>query len=104
MGASEEAGTVYARHGLDALELGDEAIVETAEFTLDGRAMRTVRQAYNRVKRAGYEVRIRRHEDIPADEMAYLLEARRRLARRGHRARASPWRSGGSATRATGGA
>ncbi|MFE2015231.1 phosphatidylglycerol lysyltransferase domain-containing protein [Streptomyces sp. NPDC059491] len=73
MGASEEAGTVYARHGMDALELGDEAIVETDEFTLDGRAMRTVRQAYNRVKRAGYEVRIRRHEDIPADEMAELL-------------------------------
>ncbi|NEE50632.1 DUF2156 domain-containing protein, partial [Streptomyces sp. SID8455] len=40
MGASEEAGTVYARHGMDALELGDEAIVETADFTLDGRAMR----------------------------------------------------------------
>ncbi|MER6095388.1 phosphatidylglycerol lysyltransferase domain-containing protein [Streptomyces sp. NPDC001728] len=73
MGASEEAGTIYARHGLDALELGDEAIVETDEFTLDGRAMRTVRQAFNRVKRAGYEVRIRRHEDIPADEMAELL-------------------------------
>ncbi|MCW7991227.1 membrane protein, partial [Streptomyces platensis subsp. clarensis] len=73
MGASEEAGTIYARHGLDALELGDEAIVETDEFTLDGRAMRTVRQAFNRVKRAGYEVRIRRHEDIPADEMDELL-------------------------------
>ncbi|MGW7430888.1 phosphatidylglycerol lysyltransferase domain-containing protein [Streptomyces sp. NPDC054861] len=73
MGASEEAGTIYARHGLDALELGDEAIVDTAEFTLDGRAMRTVRQAFNRVKRAGYEVRIRRHEDIPADEMDELL-------------------------------
>ena len=73
MGASEEAGTIYARHGLDALELGDEAIVETDEFTLDGRAMRTVRQAFNRVKRAGYEVRIRRHEDIPTDEMDELL-------------------------------
>ncbi|MEV5613954.1 phosphatidylglycerol lysyltransferase domain-containing protein [Streptomyces sp. NPDC052225] len=82
MGASEEAGTIYARHGLDALELGDEAIVETAEFTLEGRAMRTVRQAYNRVKRAGYTVRVRRHEDIPADEMTYLLE------------RADDWRDG----------
>ncbi|WP_328555945.1 MULTISPECIES: phosphatidylglycerol lysyltransferase domain-containing protein [unclassified Streptomyces] len=82
MGASEEAGTVYSRHGLDALELGDEALVETAEFTLEGRAMRTVRQAYNRVKRAGYRVRIRRHEDIPAAEMAYLL------------ARADDWRDG----------
>ncbi|PCG81825.1 hypothetical protein CIB93_33265 [Streptomyces sp. WZ.A104] len=82
MGASEEAGTVYSRHGLDALELGDEAIVETAEFTLDGRAMRTVRQAYNRVKRAGYEVTIRRHADIPEDQMADLVR------------RADDWRDG----------
>ncbi|MFE9168333.1 phosphatidylglycerol lysyltransferase domain-containing protein [Streptomyces kebangsaanensis] len=74
MGASEEAGTVYARHGLDALELGDEAVVEVADFTLEGRAMRTVRQAHNRVARAGYSVRVRRHEDIPADEMARLVE------------------------------
>ncbi|MFE6685572.1 phosphatidylglycerol lysyltransferase domain-containing protein [Streptomyces sp. NPDC057743] len=73
MGASEEGGTIYARHGLDALELGDEAVVETAEFTLAGRAMRTVRQAYHRIQRAGYTVRIRRHEDIPADEMACLV-------------------------------
>ncbi|WP_202515541.1 phosphatidylglycerol lysyltransferase domain-containing protein [Streptomyces sp. SID161] len=82
MGAGEEAGTVYARHGLDALELGDEAIVDVAEFTLEGRAMRTVRQAYNRVKRAGYEVRVRRHEDVPADRLAYLVE------------RADDWRDG----------
>ncbi|MGV9995125.1 phosphatidylglycerol lysyltransferase domain-containing protein [Streptomyces sp. NPDC003374] len=82
MGAGEEAGTVYARHGLDALELGDEAVVEVAEFTLEGRAMRTVRQARNRVRRAGYTVRVRRHEDIPAAEMAYLV------------ARADDWRDG----------
>ncbi|MFI9809270.1 phosphatidylglycerol lysyltransferase domain-containing protein [Streptomyces sp. NPDC052301] len=82
MGASEEAGTIYARHGLDALELGDEAIVDLADFTLEGRAMRVVRQAHNRVKRAGYTVRIRRHEDIPADEMAVLVD------------RADHWRDG----------
>ncbi|MGW0363154.1 phosphatidylglycerol lysyltransferase domain-containing protein [Streptomyces sp. NPDC002990] len=82
MGASEEAGQIYARHGLDALELGDEAIVETDEFTLEGRAMRTVRQAYNRVKRAGYSVRIRRHADIPAEEMEVLVR------------RADDWRDG----------
>ncbi|MET9131707.1 phosphatidylglycerol lysyltransferase domain-containing protein [Streptomyces antibioticus] len=82
MGASEEAGTVYARHGLDALELGDEAIVDVAGFTLEGRAMRTVRQAHNRVRRAGYTVRVRRHEDIPAGETAALVR------------RADDWRDG----------
>ncbi|WP_371501193.1 phosphatidylglycerol lysyltransferase domain-containing protein [Kitasatospora sp. NBC_00374] len=73
IGASQEAGTVYARHGLDALELGDEAIVEVAEFSLEGRAMRGLRQAYNRVKRAGYATRIRRHADIPDEEMVALV-------------------------------
>jgi len=82
MGASEEAGVIYTRHGLDALELGDEAIVEVDEFSLDGRAMRVVRQAYNRVKRAGYTVRIRRHGDIPEAEMAELV------------AKADHWRDG----------
>ncbi|HEX4791667.1 MAG TPA: phosphatidylglycerol lysyltransferase domain-containing protein [Actinospica sp.] len=71
-GASEQAGEVFARHGLTALELGDEAIVEVAEFTLEGRAMRTVRQATNKIKRAGYTARIRRHSEIPPAEMAEL--------------------------------
>ncbi|WP_333771789.1 phosphatidylglycerol lysyltransferase domain-containing protein [Streptomyces sp. IBSBF 2435] len=82
VGASQEAGTVYARHGLDALELGDEAIVETAGFSLDGRAMRSVRQAHNRVGRSGCAVRVRRHADIPPAELAALLE------------RADDWRDG----------
>ncbi len=73
MGVSEEGGTVYSRHGLNALELGDEAIVEVDEFTLDGRAMRGVRQAHKRVARAGYTVRIRRHAEIPEPEMDALL-------------------------------
>jgi lysyl-tRNA synthetase class 2 len=73
--ASAEGGTVYVRHGLTALELGDEAVVECADFTLEGRAMRVVRQAYNRVKRGGYTVRVRRHADFQRDEFAALLRA-----------------------------
>jgi lysyl-tRNA synthetase class 2 len=84
MGASEEAGTIYARHGLNALELGDEAIVDVADFTLEGRAMRVVRQAHNRVRRAGYTVQIRRHGDIPDADMATLIE------------KADHWRDGDS--------
>ncbi|WP_052442765.1 phosphatidylglycerol lysyltransferase domain-containing protein [Streptacidiphilus neutrinimicus] len=72
-GASEEAGVVYARHGLDALELGDEAIVEVADFSLEGRSMRGVRQAHNRVRRAGYTVTVRRHVDIPEAEMEAMI-------------------------------
>jgi len=74
LGASEEGATVLTRHGLEAIELGDEAVVEVPEFTLDGRPMRVVRQAYNRVQRAGYKTQIRRHQDIADDEMQVLVD------------------------------
>jgi lysyl-tRNA synthetase, class II len=58
LAASETAAEAYRRAGLDALEIGDEAVVEVADFTLDGRAMRSVRQAVNRTRRAGYQIQI----------------------------------------------
>ncbi|RKE19281.1 phosphatidylglycerol lysyltransferase domain-containing protein [Streptomyces sp. TLI_171] len=73
-GAGEQGGTVYARvAGLRALHLGDEAVVEAAGFTLDGREMRGLRQTCNRVARAGYAVVLRRHREIPAEEFADLV-------------------------------
>ncbi|MFI9786241.1 phosphatidylglycerol lysyltransferase domain-containing protein [Kitasatospora sp. NPDC051984] len=73
-GVGEQGGTVYARvAGLRALHLGDEAVVEPARFTLDGREMRGLRQTCRRVERAGYRVVIRRHRDIPAEEFADLV-------------------------------
>jgi lysyl-tRNA synthetase class 2 len=73
MSAGERAAQAYRRLGLDALELGDEAILEVDHFNLDGREMRQVRQAVRRVQRAGYSTRIRRHGQIPADEMQALI-------------------------------
>jgi lysyl-tRNA synthetase class 2 len=74
LGASEEGATVLTRHGLEAIELGDEAVLEVPEFTLEGRPMRVVRQAYNRVQRAGYKTQVRRHREIPDDEMRTLVD------------------------------
>ncbi|MFC5179939.1 bifunctional lysylphosphatidylglycerol synthetase/lysine--tRNA ligase LysX [Actinomadura harenae] len=71
----ERAAHIYARHGFDALELGDEAILDLTDFNLDGREMRQVRQAVHRVERAGYTVRIRRHSQIPDWEMAKLIRS-----------------------------
>jgi lysyl-tRNA synthetase class 2 len=73
MGASEVAAVAYARAGLRAIELGDEAILRADEFTLDGREMRQVRQAVSRVRRAGYAVRVRRHADIKPAEMTRII-------------------------------
>jgi lysyl-tRNA synthetase class 2 len=69
VGCSETGGEVWTREtGLDALELGDEAIVRTADFTLQGRAMRNVRQMVKRIERSGYVCRVRRVRDLTEEE------------------------------------
>ena len=76
MGASTEGARVYREAGLNALELGDEAILRTADFKLSGPDMRGVRQAVTRARRSGLTVRIRRHRDIAPDEMADTIAPR----------------------------
>ena len=73
MGASTQGARVYREAGLNALELGDEAILRTADFRLSGPDMRGVRQAVTRARRAGLTLRIRRHHDISAEEMAETI-------------------------------
>ncbi|GLW54905.1 phosphatidylglycerol lysyltransferase domain-containing protein [Kitasatospora phosalacinea] len=73
-GAGERGGTAYARTaGLRALHLGDEAVVDAAGFTLEGREARGLRQTCHRVERAGYTVLVRRHRDVPPGEFADLV-------------------------------
>ncbi len=67
LGCSEHAGTIWVREtGFAALELGDEAVVDTATFTVEGRPMRNVRQMVGRISRAGYVVEISRVRDVDA--------------------------------------
>jgi lysyl-tRNA synthetase class 2 len=56
IGASELGAAAYQKAGLDVLELGDEAIVSVADFTLEGKAMKGVRNAAARCERAGVTV------------------------------------------------
>ncbi len=73
IGCSELGAEVWCREGqLTALELGDEAVVYVADFTLQGRAMRNVRQMTTRVCRQGYVAEVRRVADIPQEEIAWL--------------------------------
>lgn len=80
MGAGESGGEAWVRAGLDALEIGDEAIVAVSDFSLEGRPMRNVRQAVNRIERAGYRTTVARVRDIPDDVAASV------------RAQAAAWR------------
>jgi lysyl-tRNA synthetase, class II len=74
MGCSELGAEVWCREGdLAALELGDEAIVEVADFSLSGRPMRNVRQMVNRVAKNGYTAEVRRVGDIPRPELDQVI-------------------------------
>ncbi|MFQ6148574.1 phosphatidylglycerol lysyltransferase domain-containing protein [Streptomyces seoulensis] len=76
VGCSETGGEVWTREtGLDALELGDEAVVDVADFSLAGRAMRNVRQMVKRIERAGYETRVRRIRDLGDAELERVRRA-----------------------------
>jgi lysyl-tRNA synthetase, class II len=76
MGCSELGAEVWCREGdLTALELGDEAVVNVADFSLSGRSMRNVRQMVNRVTKCGYTAEIRRIGDIPGPELDRIIRA-----------------------------
>ena len=88
MGCGELGAETWCREGeLTALELGDEAIVTVADFTLQGRAMRNVRQMVTRVGRHGYVAQVRRVGDVPPEEI-------RRLVRQADSWRGSPTERG----------
>ncbi|MCM6776921.1 bifunctional lysylphosphatidylglycerol synthetase/lysine--tRNA ligase LysX [Nocardia sp. CDC159] len=74
MGASELGAQAYRQAGLSALRLGDEAILDTRSFSLAGPEMKQVRQAANRLRKQGIAVRIRRHRELSAAEMAQVIQ------------------------------
>ena len=74
MGASSAGAQAFREAGLNAIELGDEAILHPDRFTLSGSDMKPVRQAVTRARRAGLNVRIRRHRDLSPEEMAEVIK------------------------------
>ena len=72
VGASEEFMELAAGAGLGSFYIGDEAIVELAEFSLEGRPIRKVRQAVNRVRKAGYTVALQPMGELSEAELREL--------------------------------
>ncbi len=72
MGAGERGAQAYIDSGMTALTMGDEAVIETRRYRTSGPQMRGVRQAVTRTVRAGVSVRIRRHDELTADELAHM--------------------------------
>ncbi|MFL6024937.1 MAG: phosphatidylglycerol lysyltransferase domain-containing protein, partial [Marmoricola sp.] len=82
LGCSESGAQVYHQAGLLVLEVGDEAILRTEDFSLEGRPMRMVRQAIARATRAGLTASVHRVRDLSLEDKEEL------------RARAIDWRDG----------
>lgn len=70
IGASEAGARAYVQAGLKAVRIGDEAILHPSRFRLA--ELPEVRRAVRHVTDLGYTVRIRRHRQIPAEELADL--------------------------------
>jgi lysyl-tRNA synthetase class 2 len=70
VGASEAHLERYRALGLKPVPIGDEAVLYPHEFSLEGRAIRKVRQSVTRLGKAGYSFRV-----VAADEVEPALEA-----------------------------
>jgi len=66
LGASDLQLDRYRAVGLRPILLGEEAVLRPAEFSLEGRQIRKVRQSVSRLTKAGYTLRVVAAED--ADE------------------------------------
>ena len=72
---SQTGAGAYRDAGLHPILMGDEAVIITRRFDLTDPAMRPVLRSVERVRAAGYEIRVRRQATIPPAELADLVDA-----------------------------
>ena len=82
LGAGESVRPLWEQLGLRSMYLGDEAVVETGSFSLEGRAIRKVRQSVTRLEKHGYTAELRQLGELSDAEVGEL-EAVSRSWRRG---------------------
>jgi lysyl-tRNA synthetase, class II len=78
LAAREQLLPVWRRHGLRGIGIGDEVMIDVAAFSLDGRAMRNVRQAVRRTEKAGITTRIVRESRLTSELADQLLAIHQR--------------------------
>ena len=72
LGVGERLRPLWEQLGLRSLYLGDEAVVDTRKFTLEGRPIRKVRQSVTRLKKHGYVAELRQLSELTDGELAEL--------------------------------
>lgn len=74
LGATEEWLDVYRRSGMRDVYIGDEAIVDTATFSVEGGKKKGLRQAVNRIAKYGYTCKFYDPVDVDPELQAKLLD------------------------------
>jgi lysyl-tRNA synthetase class 2 len=82
LGAGESMRPLWEQLGLRSMYLGDEAVVETGSFSLEGRPIRKVRQSVTRLDKQGYTAELCQLGELCDAELGEL-EAVSRSWRRG---------------------
>jgi lysyl-tRNA synthetase class 2 len=72
LGVGPAGRDLWEERGLRTAYVGDEAIVRPAEFSLEGRAIRKVRQSVTRLHKAGYTCRVMRAGELGPDGWAQI--------------------------------
>jgi lysylphosphatidylglycerol synthetase-like protein (DUF2156 family) len=87
LGATEEWLDVYRGSGMRDVYIGDEAIVDTATFSVEGGKKKGLRQAVNRIAKYGYTCEFYDPRDVTPELQAKLLalmaESRQGASERG---------------------
>ncbi len=91
MGASERMLPLWREAGLRTLYVGDEAIVDTKAFSLEGRSIRKVRRSVSRLEAAGFDSALVTVADLD-DETAPNSRTCRACGGRAQPSGASRWR------------
>ena len=66
---SEDGARAFARRGLGVIRMGDEAILEVSRFSLNNTSLTEVRHAHQRVRKAGYTLKICRHRELSPEQL-----------------------------------
>lgn len=75
MGAGRTGAQAYADAGLTMLDIGDEAVVDMTNFSLNAPGMKEVRRSVTRLQRRGYTAVVLRHSALDAEDFAALADA-----------------------------
>ena len=77
LGVGERMRPLWEQLGLRSLYLGDEAVVDTSSFSLEGRPIRKVRQSVTRLEKQGYAAELHQLAELSDAELAELEQVSR---------------------------